>query len=156
MKAADFFPLRHALREGTLQAVRNLPEAHLEWKPQGGVNSIMGWLRHLAQSEDWWIQAGVFGRTDFVPRRKIQLQDLPAVLDYLEQTREATDRLLLEWPAEKLLQETRPLPPGYRGAPAGPEVSLHWIMTHIYDHEMHHRAQIYLYLRLMGIEPPLF
>ncbi len=155
MKAADLFPFRHEVRAGTLQAVRNLSEAHLEWKPPGGVHTIMGWLRHLAQSEDWWIQAGVFGRHDFVPRRKGETADLPAVLQYLEETRATTERLLAEWPAEKL-SETRPVPPGFRGAYRGTELPLQWILGNLYDHERHHRAQIYLYLRLMGIDPPAY
>lgn len=155
MKAADLFPFRHEVRAGTLLAVRNLPEEHLEWKPAGGANSILGWLRHIAQSEDWWIQAGVMGQHDFVPRRKPQLLDRESVLSYLEETRSVTERLLQEWPAAKL-QETRPVPPGFRGAPRGPELSLHWIMGNLYHHELHHRGQIYLYLRLMGVEPPLY
>jgi uncharacterized damage-inducible protein DinB len=155
VKAADFFPSRHEVRAGTIQAVRNLPPEHLEWKPAGGVHSIMGWLRHIGQSEDWWIQAGVMGRHDFTPKRKQELPDLSDVLRYLEQTRAATERLLEEWPAEKL-RETRPVPPGYRAAPRGSELSLHWIMGNLYNHELHHRAQIYLYLRLMGVEPPAY
>lgn len=155
MRAADLFPFRHEVRAGTLQAVRPLSEEHLEWKPPGGVHSIMGWLRHLAQSEEWWIQAGVFGRHDFVPRRKADMATPAAVMQYLEETRGITEQLLLEWPAEKL-KEMRPVPPGFRGRYRGPELPLHWIMGNLFDHERHHRAQIYLYLRLMGIEPPAY
>ena len=32
--------------------------------------------------------------------------------------------------------------------------SLHWILAHVEEHEIHHRAQLNLYLRLMGITPP--
>lgn len=155
MRAADLFPYRHEVRPGTLQAVRNLAPEHLEWKPAGGVHTIMGWLRHIAQSEDWWIQAGVHRRTDFAPRRKAELGDLSGVLAYLEQTRSVSEGLLEEWPAERL-KETRPIPAGFLGAARGAELTLHWIMGNLYDHERHHRAQIYLYLRLMGIEPPKY
>lgn len=155
MKAAELFPFRHEVRAGTLRAVTGLSPDHLEWKPVGGVHSIMGWLRHIAQSEDWWVQSGVFGHHDFVPRRKAELSDLQSVLSYLESTRARTEQLLEEWPAEKL-SETRPIPPGFLGAPRGPELPLHWIMGNLYDHERHHRAQIYLYLRLMGIDPPKY
>jgi len=155
VKAADLFPYRHEIRTGTLQAVRGLPQEHLEWKPPGGVHSILGLLRHIAQSEDWWIQAGVLGRHDFVPRRKAFLPDLPSVLQYLSETRAATEQLLQEWPAEKL-QERRPVPPGFRGAYRGEELPLHWIVANLFHHELHHRGQIYLYLRLMGLEPPAY
>ena len=32
--------------------------------------------------------------------------------------------------------------------------TLYWILDHVQEHEIHHRAQLYVYLRLMGIEPP--
>jgi len=154
-KAADLFPWRHEVRAGTLRAVRNLSPEHLEWKPPGGRNSIMGWLRHLAQSEDWWIQAGVLGRHDFIPRRKAQLAELSDVLAYLEETRATTERLLQEWPASKL-NESVPIPPGFLGAYRGPTVTLHWLFGNLFNHELHHRGQIYLHLRLMGIDPPKY
>lgn len=155
MKAADLFPWRHEIRAGTLQAVRNLPQEHLEWKPAGGVHSILGWLRHLAQSEDWWIQAGVMGQHGYTPKRKAELLDPPSVLQYLTETRAVTEGLLQEWPVEKL-EERRPVPPGFRGANRGPDLSLHWIMANLFHHELHHRGQVYLHLRLMGLEPPLY
>lgn len=155
MKAAAYFPFRHEVRAGTIEAVRGLTTDQLEWRPGGGVHSILGFLRHIAQSEDWWIQAGVFGRHDFTPRRKVDLPDLESTLSYLQETRAATEEILESWPAERL-QESRPVPPGFRGADRGSELSLHWILGNLYDHERHHRAQIYLYLRLMGLEPPLY
>lgn len=152
MKAADLFPFRHEVRAGTLKAVRNLPKEHLEWKPTGGVHSILDWLRHIGQIEDSWIQVAVLGRRDFKPRVKSRLMELPEVLAYMEETRGVTEGLLQEWPAEKL-RETRVVP--VRGDYRGREVSLHWIMANQFDHERHHRAQILLYLRLMGLEPPV-
>jgi len=151
--AAELFPWRHEVRAGTLQAVQKLAPEHLEWKPAGGVHSIMGWLRHLAQSEDWWIQAGVMGQHGFVPRRKAQLADLDQVLAYLAETRGSTERLLQEWPAERLAESVA-VPPGFMGTYRGPTVTLHWLMGNLFNHELHHRAQICLYLRLMGIDPP--
>ena len=31
---------------------------------------------------------------------------------------------------------------------------LHWILDHVQEHEIHHRAQLNLYLRMLGITPP--
>lgn len=154
-KAADLFPLRQEIRAGTLKAVRPLPREHLEWKPPGGVHSILDWLRHIAQSEDWWIQAVVMGKHDFVPRGRGHLSDPDAVLQYLEETRAVTEGLLQEWPAAKL-QERRPVPSRQRGTYGALELPLHWIFANLFHHELHHRGQIYLYLRLMGLEPPAY
>lgn len=155
MRAAYLFPYRDELRAGTLQAVEGLSEHHLDWKPEGGINTIRGWLRHIAQSEDWWIQAVVLGRPDLVRGRTGRVSDLPTVLDYLGQTRAATERLLTEWPASKL-SETRRLPEEAGGPLQGVVLSLHWIIGNLYNHEFHHRGQIYLYLRLMGVDPPAY
>jgi uncharacterized damage-inducible protein DinB len=34
------------------------------------------------------------------------------------------------------------------------EATLHWILDGVQEHELHHRAQLNMYLRLMGITPP--
>ncbi|HLN64396.1 MAG TPA: DinB family protein, partial [Symbiobacteriaceae bacterium] len=129
---------------------------HLEWKPPGGVQSILGWLWHIAETEDQWVQAVILGRQPFAPRRKSFLTDRTDVLRYLEETRAATEHLLQDLPAERLW-EPRPLPPGQRlPTTAGTSATLHSIFSHVFHHEYHHRAQIYLHLRLMGIEPPPF
>ena len=36
----------------------------------------------------------------------------------------------------------------------GRRATLHWVLDHVQEHEIHHRAQLNLYLRLMGIQPP--
>ncbi|MGE5674577.1 MAG: DinB family protein [Mycobacterium leprae] len=153
MRAADFFPFRHEARAGLLQAVRSLPPEHLEWKPAGGIRTCADWLRHLGQMEDWWIQSVVQGRPDFRPLPRHALGERREMLAYLDFTRGQTEALLQEWPAA-MLGETRRVPGPFRGGPTGPDVTLHWIMHNIFTHEVHHRGQIYLYLRLMGIEPP--
>jgi uncharacterized damage-inducible protein DinB len=32
--------------------------------------------------------------------------------------------------------------------------TVHWILDHVQEHGIHHRAQLNLYLRMLGIEPP--
>lgn len=130
MKAADLFPFRQQLRAGTLAAVSALPEEHWAWKPSGGVHSIKGWLWHIAETEErLWGQE---------PRRRAPRAEKEQVLAYLAETRALTERFLLGTPAEALLAE----PPAYER------------LQRIFEHETHHRAQIYLYLRLMGLQPP--
>ena len=33
-------------------------------------------------------------------------------------------------------------------------MTLHWILDRLQEHEIHHRAQLNLYLRRLGLEPP--
>ena len=34
------------------------------------------------------------------------------------------------------------------------KATLHWILDGVQEHEIHHRAQLTMYLRLMGVTPP--
>lgn len=148
MRASDFFPFRHQIREGTRIAIDGLTPEQLEWKPPGGVHSILGWLRHVAQAEDWWVRRVILGEA-MTPKRKVEVPDLESVMAYLEETWARTNRLLEEWPAEKL-QEIRPIPPDHNGPPIE-EAPIHWIIQTVFNHGIHHRAQIRLYRRLMGV-----
>jgi uncharacterized damage-inducible protein DinB len=145
LKAADLYLFRHELRAGTLRAVNSLPDAHLEWKPTGGVHSILSWLWHIAQVEDGLVQTVVQGRPDHEPRRQLRLTGRDEALDYLSNTRTVTDGLLSEWDADRLWE---------RRTVRGTTVSLYDLFHRVFQHEAHHRAQIYLQMRLMGLEPP--
>lgn len=79
-----------------------------------------------------------------------------------DQTKQTKERLLQRWDMlTKRLDEIWPQIPGYRffeiekafGAYEGEVISnmQYWI-----DNEIHHRAQGYVYLRALGIEPPFF
>ena len=66
------------------------------------------------------------------------------------QVREETRRL---WPVitEEALIKERPTP--FEGHPVGRAIE--WL-TYALENEIHHRAQGYVYLRLLGLEPPAF
>ncbi|HYG57927.1 MAG TPA: DinB family protein [Symbiobacteriaceae bacterium] len=152
MRAADPFAYRHELRAGLLKAVTHLPDAHWDWRPSGGVHCIRSWLRHLAQAEDWWIQVVVQGRKDFQVPRRSRGNEQVEVLSYLEQTRAATEAALRETTA---WEEPRTLPTPAPAGLQGRTMTVYEVFHRVFQHEVHHRAQVYLYLRLMGLEPPL-
>lgn len=138
MLAADLFPFRTALRAGTLAAVRHLPDEHWDWKPRGGVHSIRSWLWHIAQMEDWWVHADVLRRATHEPRRQPPRVEREEVLRFLAESRAATESYLNATSAAELL-ETR---------------LAFEALAQVFQHEAHHRAQIYLHLRMMGLHPP--
>lgn len=71
-------------------------------------------------------------------------------LEFGRKVRAETRRL---WPAvtEEALTKQRPTP--FPGHPEGGAIE--WL-TYALENEIHHRAQGYVYLRLLGIEPPAF
>ena len=74
-------------------------------------------------------------------------------VDLLSAWDESTDRLRDAWPhlpAERLLE----VEPGYfYGGPPQPHLDR---VLYFMDNEIHHRAQGFVYLRLLGLEPPSF
>jgi uncharacterized damage-inducible protein DinB len=136
--AADLFPFLPELRAGTLAAVQNLPDEHWDWKPRGGVHSVRTWLWHIAQVENHQLQTAVLGRPGHEPRRQPPRVERDAVLGFLAESRAATLDYLSRTPALELLEDRR----------------AYDALCRAFQHEAHHRGQIFLHLRMMGLQPP--
>jgi uncharacterized protein YeaO (DUF488 family) len=107
-----------------------------------------------------WLHATVEGGADeeWVVEHKDPAQGWKTVIDAPDHA--ALLRLLEEWHRptqrwfDRLAMElgrvvTRKLPDGTHR-----QYTLHWILDHVQEHEIHHRAQLNLYLRILGIIPP--
>lgn len=152
MKAIERFDYVNDLRDRFFPAYRQLLPEQLEWKPEGSKNNIAFLLRHVAQSEDWFIRVVILGQ-DVTPKRKAELPSIDSMLAYLEETRSRTIQFL-ESSAIDVLRETRKIPDGFRGTPMGDDPSVGWIVHRIFDHEVYHLGQVNTILRLQGIDPP--
>lgn len=154
MNALDLFPTRNDFRDHLWPALRPLTPAQLNWPPPGSRNDIAYYLRHMAQAEDWFANAVIRQKPGFVPRRRAELPDLDALLQYLTGTRAQTEALLADFSLEDLLHERRALPAeGFKGHPR-PDETLLWVFQRVFWHEVYHSAQILLVMRLQGLEPP--
>lgn len=147
--AIDLYPYRNEWRTATFPFLRRLEPEQLHRQPSGSPNAIAFYLCHLGQSEDWFVQACILAQPDFVPRRRREMPDLNSMLTYMEETRRRTEELLSGWPPDKLWQQTRSIPPGFRGAPRQ-AATLYWIFHRVFLHEVYHGAQIILLLRQLG------
>lgn len=67
----------------------------------------------------------------------------------LEEWRRPTQRWLDRSSSELGRISTRKLPDGSER-----RYTLHWILDHVQEHKIHHRAQLNTYLRMLGITPP--
>jgi uncharacterized damage-inducible protein DinB len=142
-----------------VEAVRLLPAEHFDWKPQPGMFSARQIVLHIAEVESYWIDhlAGGAPYTDFVVDREgqvgwfdgIDAPDHAALLGLLEKHHAPTQRLMRE-PASELSRDV--IVPAAGGGKRS--ITLHWLVDHVQEHEIHHRAQLNLYLRLLGITPP--
>ncbi len=67
----------------------------------------------------------------------------------LEESHLLIQRRLDRSPTELGRISTRTLPDG-----SVRTYTLHWILDHVQEHEIHHRGQLNMYLRMLGITPP--
>ena len=157
----SFFPFWDAqYRPFLLVAVQALPRERFGFKPRPEMLTARQIVVHIAEAEHAWVHHIVDGgpyEEWVVPHEDpaqgwtstLDAPDHAALLALLEEWHRPTQRWF-ERPAAELGRVLR------SRSPVGGERShtLHWILDHVQEHEIHHRGQLNLYLRLMGITPP--
>ena len=157
----SFYPYWDAqYRPYLLMAVEALPPDRFDFKPAPAMLTAHQVIVHIAEVERWWIHHLVDGGgyEDWVVELEDPAQgwktvcgapDRAALLALLQEWHRPTQRRFAQ-PATELGRVIT-YKPG-----EGPErrATLHWILDHVQEHEIHHRAQLNIYLRLMGITPP--
>jgi len=150
-------------RPYTLEAVNRFPAAQLDYKPKPDMLTARQIAIHIAEAENSWIRNIVEGGEDVKWEDCVVLAEDPAqgFRSLVDAPDHASLRALLErshepvsrWLDRPAAELGRVL---HRRFDDGSERSytLHWILDHVQEHEIHHRAQLNLYLRLLGIEPP--
>jgi uncharacterized damage-inducible protein DinB len=149
-QSEDFVPYFKGIRKRTARLVPLIPPDQLEWRPEAGAMSFGDLLRHLAGTERWMWAENVAGRPARFPGHDASLAPgYEATCAYFA-------RLHLE--AMTIFES---LAPGdYETpvqTPAGAMLpAWKWLRAMI-EHEAHHRGQLYLMLRMIGVStPPIF
>jgi uncharacterized damage-inducible protein DinB len=157
----SFYPFWDAqYRPLLLLSIEALPAEHFDFKPRPEMLTAHQLIVHIAEAERAWIHHVVEGGAYeewVVPHRDPAqgwetvhpARDRAALLALLDEWHRSTQRWL-ERPAAELQRVIT-----YRPAD-GPErrMTLHWVLDHLQEHEILHRTQLNLYLRLLGIAPP--
>jgi uncharacterized damage-inducible protein DinB len=137
-------------RAVTLQCLDLVTDNELGWRPGPAHYTLGHQFLHIAQSEDFQIQAHLFGNWDYerarFPARALKVGELRTLLN---ETRARTMAALNE------LDEGRLSEPVDHGE-GRPIQTLRWWLWLLIEHEVHHKAQIAVYLRQMGKTPPYF
>lgn len=143
-----------------LLALAALPAEHFGFKPRPEMLTAHQVVLHIAEAEHGWIHGVVEGGP-----YEVWVDEHPDPAQGWIATRDAPDHAALERLLEEAHRPTqqwldRPVAELARvivhRPPDGPErrATLHWILDHVQEHEIHHRAQLNLYLRMLGITPP--
>ncbi len=145
------------VRPGLVRVIEAFPEDQLDFKPRPELLTAREIVVHIAEAEFAWVHCVIDGFTDeewVTPqedpsqgfRLTVAAPDRASVLERLEEWHRPT-QAWLERPesdlARAIVSEQR-----------GRTYTVHWILDRVHEHEIHHRAQLVSYLRLLGIEPP--
>ena len=137
----DIVPVWARFNESLIKLVDYVPDDRMNWSPKPELWNFRGILLHIAAAREGWVfGAGLDGdRIDVygTVRTKEQIKDAYA------RTWEHVERFVSD-PAK--------LDATYENDD-GP-ISGHWIAFHLLEHDVHHRADVFHYLAMLGIETP--
>ena len=148
------------VRKNTLEAARDIPQDKYDFRPTPDCRSVEKLLAHIALSYRFQHQIHAVEK-----RSSIVGFDFPAMMSELE-AKEAEPRTKSEgitmledetWPtfldgvSDEFLAETVSFPPEFSQPPKS---RLEMILS-VKEHEMHHRGQVMLAQRMLGIVPHL-
>lgn len=160
----SFYPFWDAqYRPYLLLALDALPPERFDFKPRPEMLTVQQVFVHIAENEWGFVHNIVDGGNngkweqwlvehEYPSQGWKTVRDAPdhaALRALLEESHRPTQRWF-DRPAMELGRVCRWAGDG--GAER--KATLHWILDGVQEHEIHHRAQLNMYLRLMGITPP--
>jgi uncharacterized damage-inducible protein DinB len=131
------------LNESLIQLTDYVPDDKLDWSPRDDLWSFRAILSHVSSTRQNWLTPEGASREELLDR--VKTKD-----DVKEHLRESWLRV------ERFLAEQRYLDRVYEGSRGDVDYSYsgHWIAFHLLEHDIHHRADVFHYLALLGIEHP--
>ena len=150
IRVASFLDYLDRVHERTRRVVMQIPGAELEWSAAPNKFSFGDLVRHLATIERYMYAETVHGRPSAYPGHGRELadgyDDVVAFLDRMHAESMAIFNALSEADLESKCI-----------TPAGTPITVWKWLRAMIEHEVHHRAQIYMMLGLIGVAtPPLF
>jgi uncharacterized damage-inducible protein DinB len=138
------------IRARTMRVAECVPPEDLEWRPAPGTFSFGDVLRHLAAIERWMFAENVHGFVSRYPGHGRELADgYPAVSAYVRSMHAEAVAIFGRLTPEELL--------GPCTTPGGVTLPVWKWLRAMVEHEVHHRGQIYLMLRMIRVAtPPLY
>ena len=152
MILSKLFSHWETIRAEMIKGVGPLNQQQLDWVPPGWKNSIADLMRHISETELWWIGNVVLKKNNYRDLTASMAPDLKSIINELE----ISHKYVLDTLESKSidnLNEIIEIPESEE------KQSLHsrcylWILWHTIEHEMRHRGQIFMLMRLQGIAPP--
>ncbi len=138
----DIAPVWGRFNTDLIRLVDYVPDDKLNWSPKPDLWNFRGILLHIAAAREGWL--GGLVKLDGEPL------DVWGTVRTKEQVKDAYAR---SWErVARFLGDRAKLDATYDDE-EGP-VTGHWIAFHLLEHDIHHRADVFHYLALLGIEHP--
>ena len=146
----DFLKYFENIRARTVRVLECIPRERIDWRPADGMFSFADLIRHLAATERFMFGENAQCKPSRYPGHGPELaQGYEAVMDYLRRMHD--EALVIFGGLTNADLERRCTTPGGIDIPVWK-----WLRSMI-EHEVHHRGQIYLMLRQLGVAtPPLY
>lgn len=131
------------LNEGLIGLVDVIPDDKLDWSPREDLWGFRTILSHVSSTRQNWLTPEGVSREE--------------VLDSVKTKDDVREKLRESWlHVERFASEQRYLDRVYEGRRGDVDYSYsgHWIAFHLLEHDIHHRADVFHYLALLGIEHP--
>lgn len=146
---------KEVIRARSRQVFDLLRPEHMSWQPEHEALRIGELLRHLWMSEEGVRRVALEGNFAYYEERIPQglrailgtHEELPRELAHLERVHSETIAAIRTFPAGSLEEERVHARLGYRR-------KVYAILMGINEHEVHHRAQLMTYLRILGSPVP--
>ena len=143
----EFLRYFENIRARTTRVIECIPREHFEWRPVEGMFSFADLVRHLAATERFMFGENAQCKPSRYPGHGPELADgYDAVMQYYRRCHEETVEIISQLSAADLQQRCQT--PGAIAIPVWK-----WLRSMI-EHEVHHRGQIYLMLRMIGVPTP--
>lgn len=142
----DILPIWANLNGMLIELVDFVPDDNLQWSPMPELWSFQHLFLHLSEAREQWMNRAIAdGETDIGIYENVHSK---------EQIKTALRDTWLR--IERVFRDQARLDATYRdrywdGAPLR---SGHWVAFHLLEHDIHHRADVLLYLALLGIQTP--
>ena len=146
----DFLDYLDKVRARTKRLLLVVPPENLDWSYKPGKFTIGDQIRHIAAIERYLFAEIAVGRKNsYAGCGKSQADGFEQTFVYFEEMHQQSLEIFSSLCDEDLFKKCR--------TPTGGAITLNKWLRAMVEHEIHHRAQIYLYLNMLGVQtPPIF
>jgi uncharacterized damage-inducible protein DinB len=147
---AAFLKYFENIRARTVRVIECIPRNRIDWRPADGMFSFADLIRHIAATERYMFGENVQLLPSRYPGHGPELADgYDGVIEYLKRMHgEAVEIFARLTPDQMLLRCANP---------GGGTLPVWKWLRGMIEHEVHHRGQIYLMLRMINVNtPPLY